>query len=157
MTDDDTPGRLPKLISYFMHDILNPRFIKFGIVGMSGIVVNMGLLYLLAGPGGVPYFLASIVAIELSIISNFSINHLWTWRDRSDHGTVFGKLVRYHIGAGATGFLGNYLILVALTELVGLHYLLSNLIGIGVGTLFNYVINDLWTFRKRSDRQPPSS
>jgi dolichol-phosphate mannosyltransferase len=56
--------------------------------------------------------------------------------------------VRYHIGAGATAFLGNYLILVALTELVGMHYMISNLIGIAVGTLANYVINDLWTFKK---------
>lgn len=157
MTNHDSHGWLQKLISYVTRDVLNPRFIKFGIVGTSGIAVNMGMLYVLTDLGGVPYFLASIVAIELAIMSNFSINHLWTWRDRSEHGTVWGKLVRYHIGAGATGFLGNYLILVALTELVGLHYLVSNLIGIGVGTMFNYVINDLWTFKKSSEPQRPSS
>jgi putative flippase GtrA len=153
MTSDDSQGIVRRTASYVRNDILTPRFIKFGIVGASGIVVNMGVLYLLTEFAGVPYFIASIVAIELSIISNFTINHLWTWRDRSDEGTVVGKLIRYHIGAGATAFLGNYVILIALTELAGLHYLISNLIGIGVGTLFNYIINDLWTFRKKRDQQ----
>ena len=141
---------LRRLTSYFSGSVLSPRLIKFGIVGASGVVVNMAALYLLTDFGKIPYFVASIIAIELSIISNFTINFLWTWSDRSGDGTVWAKLVRYHIGAGATAFLGNYLILILLTEIFGMHYLISNLIGIGVGTFSNYIINDLWTFRHRS-------
>ena len=136
--------------SYIRTGLLTPRFLKFGVVGASGVVVNMGGLYILKEFAGVPYFIASLIAIELSILSNFTINLLWTWSDRSGHGTIWMKLFRYHVGAGATAFLGNYLVLIALTELFGMHYLISNLIGIAVGTLANYVINDLWTFRKHS-------
>jgi putative flippase GtrA len=135
--------------SYLRTGLLTPRLVKFGIVGASGVFVNMGCLYLLKEFAGIPYFIASLIAIELSILSNFTVNLLWTWRDRSE-GTFWTKMWRYHVGAGATAFLGNYLILVALTELLKLHYLISNLIGIGVGTLANYVINDLWTFRKKA-------
>jgi putative flippase GtrA len=135
--------------SYLRTGILTPRLVKFGIVGASGVLVNMGCLYVLKEFVGIPYFVASLIAIELSILSNFTVNLLWTWRDRSE-GAFWTKIWRYHVGAGATAFLGNYLILIALTELFKLHYLLSNLIGIGVGTLANYVINDLWTFKKKA-------
>lgn len=149
MPEQESPGLKRRLESYIASSVLSPRIIKFGIVGASGVVVNMGALYLLAEFGKLPYFVASIIAIELSIISNFLVNLLWTWSDRSGEGTFWGKLVRYHIGAGVTAFLGNYLILILLTEFFGMHYLISNLIGIGVGTFSNYIINDLWTFRHK--------
>ena len=144
-------GRAPRdsrFVAYFKKDVLTPRVVKFGIVGASGVVVNMGGLYLLKEFALIPYFVASVIAIELSILSNFTVNLLWTWRDRSKEGTLWTKIARYHIGAGVTAFLGNYLILIALTELFGVHYMISNLIGIAVGTFSNYLINDLWTFRK---------
>jgi len=135
--------------THLRNSVLSPRLIKFGIVGASGVGVNVGCLYVFTEFAHLPYFVSSILAIELSIISNFTANLLWTWRDRSEEGTLWTKLVRYHIGAGATAFLGNYLILVALTEFFGMHYMISNLIGIAFGTFSNYLINDLWTFKKR--------
>lgn len=137
------------LFTYLKKSVLSPRIIKFGVVGASGVIVNVGSLYVLTEFARIPYFIASLIAIELSIISNFTINLLWTWRDRADEGTLWKKIVRYHIGAGATAVLGNYLILIALTEFFGMHYMLSNLIGIAVGTFSNYLINDLWTFKKK--------
>jgi dolichol-phosphate mannosyltransferase len=149
MTDVSSKSSDNKVLSYLKNGVLSPRLIKFGIVGASGVVVNVGGLYLLTEFARIPYFIASVIAIEFSILSNFTVNLLWTWRDRSHEGTLWSKIVRYHIGAGATAFLGNYLILIALTELFGMHYMISNLIGIAVGTFSNYLINDLWTFRKK--------
>ena len=146
-TDNDRPKGGP--FAYLKKSVISPRLIKFGIVGASGVIVNVGCLYLFTEFVRIQYFIASLIAIELSIVSNFIANLLWTWRDRSEEGTLWKKIVRYHIGAGATAFLGNYLILIALTELFGMHYMISNLIGIAVGTFSNYLINDLWTFKKR--------
>ena len=150
MTDNKEKAMTSRFSGYFKKEVLTSRLLKFGVVGASGVVVNMGCLYVLKEFAGIPYFVASLIAIELSILSNFSVNHLWTWRDRLDSGTIWTKIWRYHVGAGATAFLGNYLILVGLTELFKMYYLFSNLIGIGVGTLANYVINDLWTFKKKA-------
>jgi dolichol-phosphate mannosyltransferase len=149
MSDVSSKSSENKMFLYLKQGVLSPRLIKFGIVGASGVVVNVGCLYLLTEFARIPYFIASIIAIELSIIPNFTINLLWTWRDRSESGTLWRKIVRYHIGSGATAFLGNYLILVALTELFGMHYMISNLIGIAVGTFSNFLISDLWTFKKK--------
>jgi dolichol-phosphate mannosyltransferase len=146
---ENTPGS-EGVASYVRKNVLHPRLLKFGVVGATGIAVNMGSLYLLTDFGKIPYFVASLIAIELSILSNFSINLGWTWKDRSGAGTVWSKLVRYHIGVGITALLGNYLILIAMTEWFGVYYLVSNLVGIAVGTLANYIVNDLWTFKNRS-------
>jgi dolichol-phosphate mannosyltransferase len=110
----------------------------------------MGSLYLLTEFARIPYFIGSLIAIELSILSNFWMNLLWTWRDRSETGALWTKIWRYHVGAGMTAVLGNYLILIGLTEWFGINYLISNFVGIGVGTLSNFVINDVWTFKNRS-------
>ena len=150
MSASETENGVPHSDSYLKTGLLTARFLKFGVVGASGVIVNMGGLYVFKEFAGIPYFFASLIAIELSILSNFTINLLWTWRDRAGEGTLWTKILRYHIGAGATAFLGNYLVLIALTELLGMHYMVSNLIGIAVGTLSNYIINDLWTFRKHS-------
>jgi dolichol-phosphate mannosyltransferase len=149
MSDASSKSSENKVLVYLKQGVLTPRLIKFGIVGASGVVVNVGGLYLFTEFVRIPYFIASVIAIELSILSNFTVNLLWTWRDRSQEGTLWTKIARYHIGAGATAFLGNYLILIALTEFFGIHYMISNLIGIAVGTFSNYLINDLWTFRKK--------
>jgi dolichol-phosphate mannosyltransferase len=57
--------------------------------------------------------------------------------------------LRFHITA-AGGFAINWIVLVALTELVGLYYLLSNLAGILAGFLWNYTLNVKWTWRSRA-------
>ncbi|NIU01840.1 MAG: hypothetical protein GWN01_13300, partial [Nitrosopumilaceae archaeon] len=92
------------------------------------------------------YFISSIFAIELSIVSNFLLNDIWTWSERIKK-RFYRRFIQYHITAGLTAFLANWLLLIFLTEVVGLYYLISNLIGIGVGMLSNFILNDLWTFR----------
>ena len=125
--------------------VLNSRLLKFCVVGGSGVVVNMGVLYLLTEYFRIPYYIASLIAIEMSILSNFFLNHIWTWKDRG--GSLWLKLFRYHVGVAGTAFLFNYILLIVLTGWLGIYYLLSNLIGITVGTILNYLVNDRWTFK----------
>jgi dolichol-phosphate mannosyltransferase len=150
MPEPEDMTAIQRLSVYLKMSVFSSRLLKFSAVGATGVAVNMTALYALTEYARIPYFVGSLVAIELSILSNFWMNLLWTWRDRSESGTFWTKIWRYHVGAGATAFLGNYLILIGLTEWFGVNYLLSNLIGIGVGTLSNYVINDVWTFGREA-------
>ncbi len=140
--------KLSILVDYFRNNIFNSRILKFAVVGFSGVGVNMGLLYLLTEYIKIMYPISSIIAIEMSIISNFILNDLWTWRDRIKK-KLFYRFSQYHISVGLTAILANWIILVLLTEIFNIYYLISNLIGISIGTLSNYIINDLWTFRKK--------
>lgn len=64
------------------------RFLKFSLVGLSGVFVNLGLLWFLTEVVGIYYVVSNIIAVEVSIISNFILNDLWTWRDRRDPGLL---------------------------------------------------------------------
>jgi putative flippase GtrA len=55
---------------------------KLAAVGLSGAFVNLGI-FLLITRLGVNKFIASPIAIETSIISNFLLNNYWTFRERN--------------------------------------------------------------------------
>lgn len=131
-------------------DKVRIRLLKFSVVGASGILVNMGLLFFFTDVIGVPYFVSSPFAIEGSIVSNFFMNMSWTWKGRGTRGTLWQRMLRYHLAVGLSALFGNYLVLLGLTEVFGLHYTLSNLIGICAGAAGNYLLNDAWTFKSLS-------
>lgn len=68
------------------------RFIRFGIVGFGGYLINASSLYLFADVWLWPEWASWLVATELSIISNFTFNNIWTFEDRRVKG--IGKIVR---------------------------------------------------------------
>ncbi len=126
---------------------INPHFLKFAIIGTSGICINMAFLYLFTSVMGIYYMASAIYAIEISILWNFIFNNIWTWKDRKKQ-KLYKKIVKYHISTGLSAILGNWLILLILTEFFSVYYLVSNLIGIAAATIANFLLSDLWTFRK---------
>ena len=121
------------------------RFIKFNIVGLTGIGVNEGLLYLFTSLG-LYYIYSGAIAVEASILSNFILNDIWTFKDRRS-GSRIGRLLKFNI-LMLIGLLINLIVLYALTEWTGLHYMISNLFGIGVAVLFRYVSSIKWAWLK---------
>mgnify|MGYP000061759050 CR=1 FL=1 len=122
------------------------RPLKFAIVGSTGILINEGLLWLLVHFCMFPVYVASPIAIELSIINNFILNDIWTFK-RFRAGSFHIRLIKYHF-AVAVGALVNYVVLLLLTFL-GVFYLLANLIGIFLGYVANYVLSELLVWAKR--------
>jgi len=113
----------------------NYRILKFALVGLSGIIVNMGLLYLLTEIG-LNISTAGLIAIETSILSNFILNDLWTFRDRKV-GSFLARCFKYHLTV-AFGALVNYTVLIGLV-MIGVFYLVANLVGIILGFIVNYL------------------
>lgn len=137
----------------FMINVLRIRFqkseefIRFCIVGASGVLVNLGIYILLTRLFGIRLEIASPIAIETSILSNFALNHIFTFRKRQTETRLITKLARFHIASGLAGAT-NYLVLLGLVHLAGLWDILANLAGIAVGTLINYYINSRWTWKE---------
>ena len=123
------------------------RLFRFGVVGLSGVVVNQGLLMLLHGTWGAPLLLSSIVAIEISILTNFVLNHTWTWRMSLRVPGLWRRTLQYHAAAVMAAFAGNVIVLMAAVELFGVDYRIANLAGIAVGTLINFTAGEVWIFR----------
>ena len=134
---------LPKMLQKMLTLNYWMRFMKFNIVGLTGIFVNQGILMLLTSLG-LYYLYSGIVAIEVSIISNFFLNDLWTFRDRRS-GHILKRLVKFNI-LMLIGLVINLLILYALTELASLHYTISNLFGIGIASIARYLMSIKWAW-----------
>ena len=125
------------------------RLLRVGGVGLSGVVVNQGLLMLLHGTLGAPLLLSSIIAIEVSILTNFVLNHTWTWRVPLGEPGLIRRAVQYHAAAVMAAFAGNVIILMGAVELFGVDYRIANLVGIAVGTVINFTAGEVWIFRSR--------
>ena len=163
-----------------MLDLLKPiftvRFMKFCTVGASGVVVNLGCLALFTGVFGVQANLAAALAIEVSINTNFLINELWTFRDRSAGKSGFLKrLVRFHL-VSLVGAAIQWVVFVGMNSIVamacgqdvslvaavtdppdvGSWMYLSQLTGIGVATIWNFIANFYWTWKHGATPSRPS-
>ena len=118
---------------------------KYYLVGASGIVVNLGILYALTEFGGLWYLLSSSIAIYVSITTNFFLNKIWTFKDTMTSQSTALMYIKF-IGVSLVGMgiqLGfNYLFV----ERVSLYYLLAALISIGIASSVNFVLNRHWTF-----------
>ena len=124
------------------------RYLKFGLVGASGTVVNLLVLYLaqeflLASiePATQRLYTSLACAIGLATLNNFVWNRRWTWQDRQSQwrGSVFGQFLRYAL-ASWLGTSVQYILTLWLAQ--HMHYLLGNVVAIVVASVINYAAND---------------
>lgn len=125
------------------------RGLRFGSVGLVGVGVNYAVLYLLAGVGSMNPVLAAAFATEAAILSNFTLNHRWTFKDRRAGTPVWKLAARYNFFA-LGGLVLSVAVLAALTYFLGLGYLFANLFAIAAATLWNYAANYRWTWTTRT-------
>jgi len=122
--------------------------IKFMVVGLSGVVVNEGMYWLLTRFGGLAAYdyLAVVIGIEVSIITNFILNDTFTFAKRRKGKSFMGRLLKFNLIclAGAAIQWGLFMLF---TRVFGVYDLLSNFIGIVVAFLWNYFVNRNWTWR----------
>ncbi|MCG8324440.1 MAG: glycosyltransferase family 2 protein [Thiotrichales bacterium] len=120
-------------------------FVKFCLVGASGVIVNLGSMTVLMTMG-VNKYIASPIAIEISIITNFLFNNYWTFRNRNNKSHVRIRGLKF-----------NAVSFVALLVSYGTFVVLSfnfpdtapqvhQFLGIIPATLVNYFLNSYWTF-----------
>ncbi len=125
---------------------LSPTLVKFVLTGLSGVFVNLGSFQLLLSLR-VHELLASPIAIELSIVSNFLLNNYWTFSDRALSGKKRVRGLKYHLVTLFTLMLsyGTFVLISFLFPAVPL--VIWQGCAIAPAGLFNYSVNSLWTFR----------
>ena len=124
------------------------RFGRFGIVGLTGIVVNSLALALFRGSLGFSVLAAALLATQCSSLWNFALVERFVFR---------GATGRRSLGARAAAFFAvNNLamlvrgpIILGLTGFFGLHYLLANLVSIGALTAARFALADRWIWGAR--------
>ena len=125
------------------------RLVKFCLVGLTGLGVDTGILWLLTEKAGLFYIYSAVISTETAITTNFILNNTWTFRDRRyATSNVVSRFIKYNvtciIGVGIK--LG---ILTLMTEVFGLYYIISNIIGIAIAFLWNYFGSTKWAWREK--------
>ncbi|MGB8220610.1 MAG: glycosyltransferase family 2 protein [Methanoregula sp.] len=125
------------------------KLFKFGAVGLSGIIVNEGILIYLKGYVQLSLPVASIIAIELSILSNFILNDTWTFRTGQQHAMPhwWERLLSFQV-VSIGGAAINFVILNALAAFTGVDYRVANILGILIAFSWNFWVNRRVTWKK---------
>jgi dolichol-phosphate mannosyltransferase len=119
------------------------RFFRFGLVGLSGLVVNTLALAALAEIGGLHYLGAAILATQVSTLWNFGLTDFWVFHGRDANRTRLGRLGLFAL-MNNLAFALRAPALVLLTSVLGVHYLLANILSLVVLTLIRYAVADVW-------------
>ncbi len=122
------------------------RFIRFGVVGLSGVCVDMLILYLLSDPTTLawPLTRSKIIAGEIAIFNNFLWNDAWTFADVSMNQKGWNPRIKRFLKFNVVCLAGlalNVLVLnLVLNFLIPNRYI-ANFIAIGVATIWNFWVN----------------
>lgn len=126
--------------------IIPARFVLFGFVGASGIIVQVGVFAALKRFGVAVPEIAQAVAILIAMTSNYVLNNMLTFRDRrlSGQGFVRGWFA-FALGC-ALGSAANLSVFSILHRLF-INDILASALGAVVGSISNYFLAKRLTWR----------
>ena len=149
------------------------RAARFVGVGAAGFVLQALMLQVLVA-AGLPYLLATALAVEGAILHNFVWHERWTWADRVvTHGAGLkgrhydvpsrhGRLVRFARFNGATAFIsivGNVALMGVFVGRLRVPLIAANLLAVATLSVLNFVSADRLVFATKltSQRSDPTA
>jgi len=119
------------------------QLVRFGLVGCSGYLINLGVFAMLADNLGVHHLTAALVAFCVAVGNNFLWNRNWTFEPGDGHaGFQAARFFAVSLAALAI----NLLVLEVLVSGTSLGDLTAQAIAVAVAMPFNFLGNKLWTF-----------
>jgi dolichol-phosphate mannosyltransferase len=141
------------------HDEFTQKFLKFGIVGGVGFVINtvLGRVFKIAlthPDSNISFinFIANALAAELSIISNFTFNNLWTFsKDKiTSINVLIPKFITFNLSSFITGILIPSTVIAILTSIFGDHFFVYQVIAIfGLTIPLNWFVYNKFIWKKK--------
>ena len=139
-------------------DDLTQKFIKFAIVGGVGFIVNIvggrifkNLLGSVILSISLLNGIANALAAELSIISNFTWNNVWTFSQEKITGSdkIIPKFLTFNASSAITGIAIPSAVISLLTYLFGDHFLIYQVIAIFTLTIpLNWIVYNKFIWKK---------
>ena len=149
-----SPVRTAKRIGRGTRNVANwVQLLQFGLVGLSGYVVNLTVFAIFTGAGlffregsdglGVHYIPAAVAAFCVAVTNNFLWNRHWTFDAK--HGHAGFQAARFFtVSVLALGI--NLVALEILIGAAGLEELPAQAVAVAIAMPFNFVGNKIWTF-----------
>lgn len=119
------------------------KFLKFGVVGFSGMLVDFGLTYLCKEKLRIQKYVANAIGFTSAASSNYIFNRLWTFNSHNpDIALEYGRF----LGISLIGLLINTLVIYLLVSKTKTNFYLAKLVAIVIVTIWNFVVNLNYTF-----------
>ena len=119
------------------------KFIKFCIVGFTGMVIDFGITYLCKEKIKIEKYTSNAIGFTIAASANYFFNRVWTFH--SLNPSIAVEYSKFYIIA-LIGLGINTLIIWLLVSKAKMNFYLSKLLAIGVVTIWNFFANLLYTF-----------
>lgn len=133
------------------------RFGMFGLVGVSGLLVNSLLLAFWTETIGIYYLASLILATQGSSLWNFFLSEFWVFGKTADAGQRVHRGVKFLLMNNAA-LLARGPIVFGLTSFLGVNYLISNVVSMLALLLLRYAVADslIWKLKAPAAAQTPA-
>ncbi len=120
------------------------KIFRYGIVGIVGTPAHYLTLILLVEAGGIGPVYATIAGSAVGALVNYLLNRRYTFKSAKAHLDAGPKFLMVAV---ATGILNAVLVYLGV-ELLGMHYLVVQIVATLIVFLSNFALNNTWTFRE---------
>lgn len=119
------------------------KFLKFGVVGFSGVFVDFGLTYLCKEKLKIQKYIANAIGFTSAATSNYYLNRIWTFHSHNPEIALeYGRF----LGIALIGLLINTLVIYLLVSKTKTNFYLAKLVAIVIVTIWNFFVNLNYTF-----------
>ena len=146
-------GTLYELVA--LHFRKYSRFVKYGLVGGSGVVVGEATLYFFTDIVGFYYMISAVASLILANLNNFAWNNIWTFKDKGHERPLLLRFGEFFVFYGSTAALDMFL-LWFFTSVLGIYYLLSFLVAIIIVSVLRFFLSYMWVWGKGSRSISPN-
>lgn len=119
------------------------KFIKFGIVGFTGLFVDFGVTYVCKEWLRIQKYIANSIGFTVAASSNYLLNRIWTFKSQDPNIAL--EYTEFII-ISLIGLAINNFILWVILKRFRINFYLAKLFAIGVVTVWNFLANYFITF-----------
>ena len=120
------------------------NFFLYGFIGVFSVLIDFGVFKILVEFFKIDYLIANIISIHCGILNSFLLNFYFNFQTKSKKN----KRLLYFYIVGLFGLLLSSLLLYLLKNCLYLTATNSKYISIVVVSLFQFLINSKFTFKK---------
>ncbi len=123
--------------------MFNMEFIKFGVVGLLGVVIDFFVTWLCKEKIGINKYASNALGFSCAVISNFLLNRYWTFNTSNQN--LMEQFLKFATIA-VTGLAINTFLLFMLVQFIKINFYITKLLVIGLVFFWNFYMNYFFTF-----------
>jgi putative flippase GtrA len=119
------------------------KFVKFCIVGFTGVIVDFGITFIAKEFFKIQKYIANALGFTTAATTNYMLNRIWTFQSHNPYIAL--EFTRFFVIA-LIGLGINLFIIWAMNGKLKVNFYVSKLVATVVVTVWNFLINAYYTF-----------